>query len=384
MNVTELVFAVLRSEITNTPLDEQTKNCINAKTAQSVYQMMKAHDLSHFLSDAFLKNGLFVDTQNGKKKLTQHRNRAVCRYEQMQYEIDAIVGAFEEASIPHVLLKGATLRAEYPERWMRTSCDVDILVAEEHLPKAGEVLCAKLGYTQGEKGSHDVRFVAESGVNLELHYSLIEEAVYAEASKILQDVWQHVEKKDGANSCFVLTDEFAYFYHVAHMAKHFANGGCGVRSVLDLWLLNRRGNPRREELLKKGRLSAFEEALRALSEVWFSGAEHTDLTRETGKFILRGGIYGTMENRVAVQQTKKGGKFRYAMSRIFLPYESLRFYYPSLQGRKWLTPIYQVRRWGRLIFCGGMKRSLKELETNGSIPKEKREQTLALLEKLGI
>ena len=168
------------------------------------------------------------------------------------------------------------------------------------------------------------------------------------------------------------------------MAKHFSNGGCGVRSVLDLYVLNGWQNARREELLRRGGLSAFENALRALACVWFAEKGHDGFTKEIADYILRGGAYGVMENRVVIQQTKKGGKFRYALSRIFLPYETLRFYYPSLQNRKWLTPLYQIRRWGRLIFGGGMKRSLKELQTNGSVSKEKREHAATLLERLGI
>ena len=383
MNVTELAFAVVRCEMENSLLDEQTKNCINAESQARLYQLLGAHDLSHLLSDALLRNEIFVDGGKGKKWLQHHRNRAVCRYEQMQYEIDAIVRAFENAEIPHVLLKGAVLRDAYPQVWFRTSCDVDILVQESDLLRAGDALC-EIGYAQGTKGSHDVRFVATGGVNLELHYSLIEEAVNPDASRILQGVWENVVLRDGFGYSYVMNDEFFYFYHVAHMAKHFSNGGCGVRSVLDLYVLNGWQNARREELLRRGGLSAFENALRALACVWFAEKGHDGYTKEIADYILRGGAYGVMENRVVIQQTKKGGKFRYALSRIFLPYETLRFYYPSLQNRKWLTPLYQIRRWGRLIFGGGMKRSLKELQTNGSVSKEKREHAATLLERLGI
>ena len=383
MNVTELAFDVIRSEMENLPLDEQTKNCIHADAQAELYKLLGAHDLAHLLSDALLKNEIFVEGGKGRKWLLQHRNRAVCRCEQMQYEIDAIVRAFENAEIPHVLLKGAALRDAYPYAWFRTSCDVDILVKESDLLRAGDALC-EIGYAQGAKGSHDVRFVATGGVNLELHYSLIETAVNADASRVLQGVWENVVLRDGFCHSYVMVDEFAYFYHVAHMAKHFANGGCGIRSVLDLYVMNGWQNARREDLLQQGNLSAFDKAMRSLASVWFSGLPYDDLNKEIAEYILRGGAYGVMENRVVIQQTKKGGKFRYAMSRIFLPYETLRFYYPSLQNRKWLTPLYQIRRWGRLIFGGGMKRSLKELQTNGSVTKEKQERAYTLLEKLGI
>ena len=61
MNVTELAFAVVRCEMENSLLDEQTKNCINAESQARLYQLLGAHDLSHLLSDALLKNEIFVN-----------------------------------------------------------------------------------------------------------------------------------------------------------------------------------------------------------------------------------------------------------------------------------------------------------------------------------
>ena len=61
-------------------------------------------------------------------------------------------------------------------------------------------------------------------------------------------------------------------------------------------------------------------------------------------------MYGTTQNRVAVQQVKKGGKFRYLLSRVFVSYKELAIKYPSLEKNKWLFPFYQVYRWLDLLF----------------------------------
>ena len=179
-----------------------------------------------------------------------------------------------------------------------------------------------------------------------------------------------------------------YFYHIAHMAKHFvATGGCGIRPFLDIWVLNHRidfDREKREKLLSDGGLDVFAKQAELLSAVWFGNAEHTEITRRMEEYILRGGVYGTKTNQVVVQQQKKGGKLKYALSKIFIPYEKIKFHYPILQKHKWLTQIMEVRRWGKLIFCGHLKRTVNELKFNSRISEDVAAKTRTLLKNVGL
>ena len=100
------------------------------------------------------------------------------------------------------------------------------------------------------------------------------------------------------------------------------------------------------------------------------------------EYVLTGGVYGNNQNRITMQQTKKGGKFKYAMSRIFLPYDVIKFHYPVLQKHRWLLPFCQVRRWFKLLFCGGAKRSFNELKINQTLSEEKKAKAEELLKEL--
>lgn len=228
---------------------------------------------------------------------------------------------------------------------------------------------------------------SESGVHLELHYSLIEDDCVGHAETILQSVWKNVVQSHSTME-YAMTDDMFYYYHVAHMAKHFVGtGGCGIRPFLDIWILNHRvdfDRKRRELLLEMGGLLVLAKAAESLSEAWFGNGEHTDITRQMQDYLLHGGVYGTTKNRVAVQQAKRGGKFRYAVSRIWLPYDTLRFHYPSLEGKKVLLPLYEVRRWRKLLFCGRAKRSVNELKMNSATTKEEQAKTKEMLSELGI
>ena len=91
-----------------------------------------------------------------------------------------------------------------------------------------------------------------------------------------------------------------------------------------------------------------------------------------------------MDNRVAVQQIRRGGKLRYAMSRIWLPYDTLKSHYPSLEGKRVLLPLYEVRRWVKILFCGGTKRGVRELKLNSSKTTAEQLRTNEILSHLGL
>lgn len=365
---------------------EGTAPCaLTEEAAARLYRLSASHDLAHLVGNALLA-GNCLPAGEIRAKFEKQVMLAVYRYEQIDHELTRLHETLSAAGIPFTPLKGAVLRQYYPEPWMRTSCDIDILIRESDLDAAAQLLTDRLSYRKGEKGSHDVALYSDSGVHLELHYHLIEKNCVGTADTVLRSVWESAAPLPGTTE-YVWSDEMFYYYHVAHMAKHFVIGGCGVRPFLDIWVLNHRlpeNREKRNALLQKGGLLTFAERAEELAEVWFGDGEETEITRQMGNYLLTGGVYGTTGNRVAVQQVKKGGKARYALSRIWLPYDTLRFYYPSLEGKRLLLPLYEFRRWGKLIFCGGARRSAKELRLNSATTEKEQAQTAQMLRRLGL
>ena len=270
---------------------------------------------------------------------------------------------------------------------MRTSCDIDILVHENDLEKTTEYLVRDLGYIYDRKGPHDVSLYLQSQLHLELHYTLIGDGVAKSSCEVLKNVWQSAFLQKKKEHRYEMTDEMFYFYHIAHMAKHFEKGGCGIRPFIDLWILDNIkdvDHDKRDELLSQGNLLRFAEVARMLSRVWFENNEHTEITKKMERYILRGGIYGTNENRIAVQQQKRGGRLKYALSKIFIPYDNIKFHYPILQKHRWLMPIMEVRRWLKLVFCGHAKRTVRELSYNQMISKDTSNENKIFLEEIGL
>ncbi len=270
---------------------------------------------------------------------------------------------------------------------MRTSCDIDVLVHEQDLESAISLLVNKYGYELKNKGSHDVSMISQNGQHVELHYRLIEDGLANSSTEILAQVWDNARVKTGCLHQYELTDEFFYFYHIAHMAKHFENGGCGIRSLIDLWLLKEKAKIDRDisdALLEKANLLKFADACRKLCGVWFDGDNSTSITEKMHNYIVFGGVYGTNSNRIPVKQHKNGGRLSYALSKIFLPYDVIKFYYPILQKHKWLTPFIEVVRWCKLVFCGHFKNSVKELGFGSNIRKNEAEDISRFLCEIGL
>lgn len=358
---------------------------LSEEELSALYALAKKHDMAHLVGATLEKEGLLGEGAL-RAKFQKQALIAVLRQERFDYELSQIRSLLEEASIRFLPLKGSVIRPLYPEAWMRTSCDIDVLVDEENLDAAVKLLCEKLGYeAEADRNYHDISLHAPSGVHLELHFSILEhmESLDGELSR----VWEFSSPISEGSSEYRMTNEYLVFHTVAHMSYHFVHGGCGIRPFLDLFLM-REKLPLDEAILlthlRACSLEQFYESAIALSEVWFSDRAPTDVTCAMQEFLLSGGVYGSEVNRISVAQGKKGSRGGYLLGRIFLPYEDLCLRYSVLKKKKWLFPICQVRRWGRILFGGKAKRSMRELRVSANISDEKRDRTGELLKKLGL
>ena len=385
MDAKQLLFALLRSVICGEQLTEEAKKACASEALEAAYDLAAHHDLAHLVGQAISK--LELPKSETVKKCTDAAMLAFYRYAQIDYTYRCICALLEEKQIPFIPLKGSVLREYYPEPWMRTSCDIDILVNVDVLEQAADALVTDLRYVRKGKGDHDISLFSENGVHLELHYMAVDEGRLPEAQKILATVWGDAVPAPGMQYRHCMSDEMFYFYHIAHMAKHFENGGCGIRPFLDIWILKNRmphDPKRREKLLEDGGMLRFAQAAERLSAIWFSAVEPDVLSGKLERFTLDGGVYGNLEGNVAVQQTKQGSKLKYAISKILVPYQILKYQYPILQKHKWLMPVYQVVRWCRLLFCGGIRRSVKTLRTSTLASPEMINSTEELIDYLGL
>ena len=384
MRAFDIMLSLIRHEISGVELSDEVKKAITPECLYEVYKRASMHDLAHLVGDALDIGGLLEEGSEAKKKFVQARDIAVYRYRKLQYEQDRVTQLLESEKLRFIPLKGAIVRNYYPKPWMRTSCDIDILLDKENIDAARDALIEKLGYkSDGAHTNHDISLYSPSGVHLELHYDLLDDDRRGE--QFVYDIWNYTYREENRNFHLLLTDEAFYFYHVLHMVKHFKDGGCGVRPLLDLWILNHMisyDKAKRDEMFAKFGFAEFALAAERLCDVWFSGAEYDELMDNMEQFILTGGVYGSSNNRIALRQTKAGSKSKYLLSRIFISSEALRRKYPILKKHPYLIPIYHIRRWLKLIFNPNIRKRSKREFTYSSKACDNADKTQELINRL--
>lgn len=394
--VTQTIFNCIKHEICGRT-EEIVLPEVSMRFFIDLFRLSKKHDIAPIVGDALNKCGAFehlpVDIEESereaiakiKTKFDEQIFTAVYRYENINNELKEIRRVLSESKIPFIPLKGSVIRQYYPEPWLRTSCDIDILVKEADADKASKALAEHLQYKINEKGQHDISLFSLSNIHVELHFKLMD--IEFKQVSALRDIWSGGEITPVSGYEYRMSKELFLLYHIYHMAKHFVHGGCGIKPFIDLWIIKNKigfDGGKAQKMLQESGLLAFYERSIDLMGVWFEGKPHNSVTQEMEDYILQGGVYGTLEQQLAMSQNKKGGKFRHLLSKIFLSYEQMKVYYPSVKKCPIMFPFYQVRRWFRILFCGGRKAAMNEIKLNQSLSEEKKQSAKNLIDELGL
>ena len=374
----ESFFALIRNEIDKKPLPGGMEYDIDKLLGAA-----KQHEVAIMVVDALLRNGIVSESDALYKKVKKEFSFAVSKETQSDFFYKKVCDGFAGNKIRYVPLKGAIIRNLYPEPWMRTSCDVDILVRESDLKKATKVLL-DLGFeTDGKRDFHDISFYCGTEVHFELHFSVCE--TLDDADVLLKKVWDYTERVSEYE--YRETAEFYVFHHIAHMVYHFLEGGCGIRPFIDLWILKQKQFYDEEKLLKlliQSNLIKFYQYACKLMRVWMDGEEHDETTSLMGKYILAGGAFGSSGNACLVELASKKGKKRYLLKKAFPSATLMCEIYPSLAKRKWLLPLYYAYRFFSKIFGKDRKRTKQVRSSTMSHSKGQYSELTVLLNELEI
>ncbi len=367
-------------------VDEKIKEGLDDNTLVELYNLSQFHDVAHLVAQALEKLQL-LPISCVSDKFRQEIITAFYRYQRLEYQSEKVYNILKENNIPFIPLKGAVIRSYYPETWMRTSCDTDILIKSEDLEAVESLLVDNLSFTKKAKGTHDVTFEAPGEVLIEIHFELVESGRAKNSSEILKSVWEHSFPVKDGESLYAMENELFYFYHIAHIAKHFETGGCGIKPLIDLWLLESRSdyyNEKTIKLLTESNLLTFTNEIRNLCAVWFDGKSHSPLTLKIQEFINSGGVYGTADNGFSIKQIRYEGKAGYILSRIFLPYDLLKLQFPILEKHRLLTPLFEIIRWFQLMFGKKSQNRRKSINALNNVDYDKAEEISKMFKQLDL
>lgn len=149
---------------------------------EKFYQMSLAQDMAHLISAAVGNGENHIISEKYRKKFRQQENLAIYRYTCQELALEEIRTVFEQQKIFFLPLKGAVIRDFYPEAWMRTSSDIDILIRDEDYEKAKKFLTEECGFLYESKDKKNANFYRDEHVHLELHLNLIKDGQTVEFS----------------------------------------------------------------------------------------------------------------------------------------------------------------------------------------------------------
>ena len=295
------------------------------------------------------------------------------------YELEKLYRAFEESGIEYMPLKGAVMKCFYPKPEMRTMGDADILIKPLQYEKIRGTMQG-LGFREILESDHEFVWDKKT-IHIELHKRLIPSynkdyyAYYGEG-------WSFARPEN--KSRFKLSDEDTFIYIFTHYAKHYRDGGIGIRHITDLYIyLSAKPNLNKEyieaELKKLNLLDFYNNTLHTLN-VWLNGERSDEMSDFITEKIFESGSYGTYKAHImsgAVKASKSGRNVRIkrVIRLIAPPYGHMRDKYPVLKKAPFLLPAMWIVRLTEILFKkrDGIDRQRKELSyiSEGNINKYK-------------
>ena len=184
-----------------------------------------------------------------------------------------------------------------------------------------------------------------------------------------------------------MTPEYLLFHSYAHMIYHFMAGGCGVRFVMDSWILEhtmKYDEAVFQKLCKECRMNTFVENVRKLGRVWFAGEEHDSISRRMQEYIITGGVFGSFETKIVARKTQTKGQYKYLLQRIFIPYREFCSSYPLLEKLPFLYPYFTVKRWFKIFNKKIARNAVQEVKLNRTLQQDNVDEVKQLFHDLRI
>ncbi len=312
-------------------------------------RLCRAHAVAPLVYDGLQKAGQWDGVhENVQKLLLRAYQTAIFQDAQFAHLKKQLAERLTAEGVPHIFLKGACLKENYPVPALRTMCDMDILVHTEDygaLDRIAKEMQAVPG--DGDGNHHNFTFPGE--LTVEFHPNLLHHSTPVGTG--INPGWQYAKEGDHC-----LTPEGFYLNTVCHLANHFVSGGVGVRFVADVWVNRHLRTPRfdraavEKELTRFG-LMEFAHNIEELAEFWFGRGEKTPLLEALGEYILSAGQYGTAERAVlnAVALAPKQSKSSALLKKAFYSREELEDRFPWCKGKPFLLPIAWCTRCFRAV-----------------------------------
>ena len=332
---------------------------------ESLFVLANKHTVASMVCMALEKTGILAKCDpNIKKRWSEAKFKAIRKNMMLEADFEILTNKMEDENIWYLPLKGCVLKDLYPVYGMREMADFDILFDITKRERVKELFLEQ-GYSveSFNVSNHDV-YYKPPVYNFEMHVSLFNENYDEKMVDKYSDVKERLIHDKFKQSRFNFLNEDFYVYFMAHAYKHYSQGGTGIRTLADIYVINKKfgstmnWNYIKQELKSLG-IGEYEKRSRLLcekifgfdkllSEIAFS-ADEIDMLL----YYFGSNTYGTMENHVinrlhSIQKNSKSiniyTKLKYCIERLFPGPSYFKNLHPFIYRNRYLIPIFWILR----------------------------------------
>ncbi len=323
-----------------------------------------------------------------KNLLNQAYRKQILIDSNQLYELDLLMSAFEKEKIDTLILKGICLKRCYPYTHYRYMGDIDTFVNKKDFDKADKIL-SSLDYKEKYVGLHDKVYRKEPFINLEQHFTLVEDDS-KQINDYYNDIWSKAKLKSGFSHIYEMTLEDIYIYFAVHAVHHIKFSGLAPRIFLDYYvflekykdILNKNYI---DDVLTKFNYKEFDTIAVNLAYKWFgTNGSGLDKNSTVDLFVADCSTYGTMEHNVGLRTAKlakngkKPSKLLFIMGQVFPPFVRIKAEFKILEKYPVLLPFV----WVAYVFKKAIKTNTKSYYSN--INKETADLYNSIITDLGL
>ena len=347
--MTEIQKGVLT--LIKSAIDEKTYPLPESFTIEEAFDFIIKHRIIMLAYDGAVRCGISKD-EPAMQKLFKLYINGMLKSEKQLKAVGKVYEVFDENGIDYLPLKGCTMKYLYPKPELRAMGDADILIKEGQYKKL-KGLVEKIGFEdEGESFHHYVWNSPD--LNLELHTEPMP-ASYKEFHGYYGNGWSRAIKTE--TNRFVYSAEDDFIFILTHFAKHYLEGGIGLRHITDIFVYlktfsNMDSGYIEQEFSKIGLLKFYKNIIKTVDFYFYNG-EPDEAVETVSEYILESGNWGNKNSHVFANGARnsgasgkvKGSKFNFFIRVAFPSAESMKGKYPVLKKAPVLLPVLWPVRW---------------------------------------
>lgn len=279
----------------------------------------------------------------------------------MNFEIESILRAFDKNKIFNLPMKGYFLKKDYPNPFERSISDYDILFDINDIEKIKSVFKG-LGYDFVKKDDQQYHFQKKPFMYIEMHQSLVKKS--DKNYSFFENQLDTAKIRDGYSYSKEMSFEDYYVYMLIHSAKHFSEGGIGVRMLADEYVFYKKYAETLDwsylnSRLKECGIDVYEKRIRDISLKWFTPENKISDFDDVEEYIIMSMALGRTDvavmsgmekQRVDEKTGKKRSKFSSLITSLFPNKQYMAERYPFVNKAPVFLPYSWLCMWCRRAF----------------------------------